>query len=324
MHIVSNLHWQRNSSIQRKLVPGSWRHCPTITLCCSTGKKAKLPSDQRSTYDGKLKEVQQIFDLSSDVDGSDIESEKGKKVEIGTWDSTDEVKNLHNSSVNKAAELAAGFANALAGLAPNDMIQRTTGRLDTLHSEGVHRLSELCCFAVTQLLVLRKSIISCANKVVDHDDKEETGKIDWPEDSIERANVIRAKAQSMTRCVQAVSSSFVTDVAEAYLAEIKGASSGSQDSQKSIQEKANVYSGDLRAEHNTAIGKIQDGIQYLSDVVVSTSMPACLNFLMQRFSLFCSFIVFPTGCQYLHPFSLVQPESLLSSVRKSLLRSLLW
>ncbi|KAJ8533656.1 hypothetical protein K7X08_006980 [Anisodus acutangulus] len=187
-------------------------------------KKAKLPSDQRSTYNGKLKEVQQIFDLSSDVDGSDIKSEKGKKVEIGTWDSTDEVKNLHDSSVNKAAELAAGselrvvplhsiwnlFANALAGLASNDMIQRTTGRLDTLHSEGVHRLSELCCFAVTQLLFLPVLL-------------------------------------------QALS-----DVAEAYLAAIKGASSGSQDSQKSIQEKANVYSGDLRAEHNTAIGKIQD------------------------------------------------------------------
>ncbi|XP_055807963.1 uncharacterized protein LOC129876531 isoform X3 [Solanum dulcamara] len=173
-------------------------------------KKAKVSSDHRSSYDGKLKEVQQIFDLSSEVDGSDIESEKGKTVETGTWDSTDEVKNLHDSSVKKAAELAAGFANALAGLASNDMIQRTTGRLDTLHSEGVHRLSELCCFAVSQLLVLGKSIISDANKVMDQDVKEETEKIDWPEDSIERANVIRAKAQSMTRCVQAVSSSFVT------------------------------------------------------------------------------------------------------------------
>uniref|UniRef100_A0A0V0HNX0 Putative ovule protein n=1 Tax=Solanum chacoense TaxID=4108 RepID=A0A0V0HNX0_SOLCH len=240
-------------------------------------KKAKVPSDQRSSYDGKLKEVQQIFDLRSEVDGSDIESEKGKKVETGTWDSTDEVKNLHDSSVNKAAELAAGFANALAGLAPNDMIQRTTGRLDTLHSEGVHRLSELCCFAVTQLLVLGKSIISDANKVMDQDVKEETEKIHWPEDSVERVNVIRAKAQSMTRCVQAVSSSFITgisDVAEAYLVATKGASSGSQDSQKSIQEKANVYSRNLRADHSTAIDKIQDGIQYLSYVIVSTSMSA--------------------------------------------------
>lgn len=63
---------------------------------------------------------------------------------------------------------------------------------------------------MTQLLMLGKSIISNANKVADQDVKEETGKIDWPEDSIERANVIRAKAHSMTRCVKAVSSSFVT------------------------------------------------------------------------------------------------------------------
>lgn len=184
---------------------------------------------------------------------------------------------LIDASIVMVVQSSWRFANALAGLAPKDMIQRTTGRLDTLHSEGVHMLSELCCFAVTQLLVLGKSIISDANKVVDQDVKEETAKIDLPENSIERANIIRAKAQSMTRCVRAVSSSFVTgvsDVAEAYLAATKGASSGSQDSQKSIQEKACVYSGNLRADHSTAIGKIQDGIQYFSYVVVSTSMPA--------------------------------------------------
>lgn len=63
-------------------------------------------------------------------------------------------------------------------------------------------------------------------------------------------------------------------MAEAYLVATKGASSGSQDSQKSIQETANVYSGNLRADHSTAIDKIQDGIQYLSYVIVSTSMSA--------------------------------------------------
>ena len=30
------------------------------------------------------------------------------------------------------------FTNALAGLNINDMIQRTGGRLESLHSEGVH------------------------------------------------------------------------------------------------------------------------------------------------------------------------------------------
>ncbi|MCD7462972.1 hypothetical protein HAX54_049696 [Datura stramonium] len=241
-------------------------------------RKAKLPSDQKSSYDGKLKEVQQIFDLSSEVYGSSKESGKGKEIETGIADSTDEVKNLHDSSVNKAAELAAGFTNVLVGLAPNDMIQRTARRLDTLHSEGVHRLSELCCFAATQLVMLGKSIISTANKVADQDANAEIVKMEWPEDSIERAKVIRAKACSMTGCVEAVSSSFITgisEVAEAYLAAVRGVSVDSHEvPQKSIQEKANAYAENLRAAHITAMGKIQDGLQYLPYVVISTSMPA--------------------------------------------------
>ncbi|KAF3664339.1 putative cleavage stimulation factor subunit 3-like isoform X1 [Capsicum annuum] len=206
------------------------------------------------------------------------ESGKGKEIETGIAESTDEVKNLHDSSVNKAAELAAGFTNVLGGLAPNDMIQRTARRLDTLHSEGVHRLSELCCFAATQFVMLGKSIISTANKVADQDANAEIVKMEWPEDSIERAKVIRAKACSMTGCVEAVSSSFITgitEVAEAYLAAVRGVSADSPEvPQKSIQEKANAYAENLRAAHSTAVGKIQDGLQYLPYVVISTSMPA--------------------------------------------------
>ncbi|KAG5625063.1 hypothetical protein H5410_010281 [Solanum commersonii] len=241
-------------------------------------RKAKISSDQRSSYDGKLKEVQQIFDLSSEVYESGKESGKGKEVETGIADSTDEVKNLHDSSVDKAAELAAGFTNVLVGLAPNDMVQRTTRRLDTLHSEGVHRLSELCCFAANQLVMLGKSIISTANKVADQDANVEILKMEWPEDSIERAKVIRSKASSMTGCVEAVSSSFITgisEVAEAYLAAVKSVAADSHEvPQKSIQDKANAYSENLRAAHSTAMGKIQDGLQYLPYVVISTSMPA--------------------------------------------------
>jgi hypothetical protein len=65
----------------------------------------------------------------------------------------------------------------------------------------------MCCFAVSQLLMLGKSIISNANKVQDEDADEN---IDWPEDSIEKAKIIRAKAQSMTGYVEAVSNSFIT------------------------------------------------------------------------------------------------------------------
>ena len=69
-------------------------------------RKTKLSSEQKSLYDGKLKQVQQI--LSSEIDGSAIESEKGKKIETGAEGGADEIKNLHDSSVSKAAEMAAG------------------------------------------------------------------------------------------------------------------------------------------------------------------------------------------------------------------------
>ncbi|KAK6135698.1 hypothetical protein DH2020_030559 [Rehmannia glutinosa] len=241
-------------------------------------RKAKLSTEQKYTYDGKLKEVYHILDLGAELDGNFTESEKGKKIEADNDDSADEFKKLHDSSISKAAELAAGFASALAGLSPNDIIQKTSGRLDVLHSEGVHRLSEICCFAITQILMLGKSIISNANKVQNLE-VEETMKIDWPEDSVEKAKIIRTKAQSMTGNLEAVFNSFITgisEVAEAYTAAIKGAAADSQEvlPQKSVQEKVSAFTEHLRADHIIAAGKMQDGLQYLTYLVLSTSMSA--------------------------------------------------
>lgn len=241
-------------------------------------RKTKLSSEQKSVYDFKLKQVQQIFNLSSEFDGIGSDLEKGKQVETRTDTTIDEMKNLHDSSVSKAAELAAGFASALAGQTPSDIIQRTTGRLDSLHSEGVHRLSEMCCSAVSQLLMIGKSVISNANKAQDND-ADEIMKIDWPEDSVEKAKVIRIRVQSMTGKVEDVSNSFITgisEVAEACSAAIKAATADSVVflQEKPIDDKTHEFSENLRADQNTAVGKIQDGLQYLSYLVISTSMPA--------------------------------------------------
>ena len=67
----------------------------------------------------------------------------------------------------------------------------------------------------------------------------------------------------------------ISDVAEAYAAAIKNASNESQEAlpQTLIQEKANAFSEHLRVDRTTAVGKIQDGLQFLSYVVISTSMP---------------------------------------------------
>ncbi|KAK9048316.1 hypothetical protein SSX86_032723 [Deinandra increscens subsp. villosa] len=238
-------------------------------------RKAKLSTEEKSAYDVKLKEVQQMLILDTVTDGNKAELEKGKNINDSTHD---EIKSFHSSSVSKAAEMAAGFANALVGLPPSDIVQRTGGRLDSLHSEGIHRLSEICCIAVSQLLNLGKSVIHNANKAQDADDDKDIINIEWPEDSIEKAKTMRMKTQSMAGYLEAVAISFVTgisDVAEAYAAAIKSASADSPEivPEKSIRDKVNSFSEDLRVNRTTAVGKIQDGLHFLAYVILSTSLP---------------------------------------------------
>ncbi|TXG64567.1 hypothetical protein EZV62_011561 [Acer yangbiense] len=132
-------------------------------------RKAKLSSEQKSSYDGKLKQVQQMFSLSTEVDVSGVELDKCKNVETGT-------EGINNFM------MFCRFANALAGQTANDIIQRTAGRIKSLHSEGVHRISEMCCFTVSKLFMLGKSIIVITNKVQDEDEDADGDmlNIDWP------------------------------------------------------------------------------------------------------------------------------------------------
>lgn len=67
----------------------------------------------------------------------------------------------------------------------------------------------MCCLAVSQLLVLGKSVISSANKSKNEDDENDV-KIDWPEDPISKAKIIRWKAQSISVDMEKVSTSFAT------------------------------------------------------------------------------------------------------------------
>ncbi|XP_038996310.1 uncharacterized protein LOC120120850 [Hibiscus syriacus] len=241
-------------------------------------RKTKLSPEQKSVYEGKLKQIQKIFSLDAEMDGTGPESAKGKKIETGTEGSHDEMKILHDSSVSKAADMAAWFTNALSGLVVNDVIKKTGGRLESLHSEGVHRLSEMCCLVMSHLLMLGKSVISGSNKLQDEDADGNMMHIDWPEDSVEKAKLIRLKARSMTGYVEAVTSSFITgisDVAEAYVAAIKSANADPHEAllKASIQEKASSFSEHLRSDQTIAVSKIQDGLQNLSYAVLSTSMP---------------------------------------------------
>jgi len=165
----------------------------------------------------------------------------------------------------------------------------------------------MCCLAVSQLLVLGKSVISSANKSKNEDDENDV-KIDWPEDPISKAKIIRWKAQSISVDMEKVSTSFATgngplmmnwllyigrefqisqmpthlsigisDVAEAYAAAMQNALADKQDdlpNQKSLQEKVKSISIHLNSDQTSAVSKLQDALQYLAYVVVCASMPS--------------------------------------------------
>ncbi|XP_020242927.1 uncharacterized protein LOC109821145, partial [Asparagus officinalis] len=240
-------------------------------------RKAKLLPEQKSFYDGKLKQIQKILDLGSEIEENGGNPDKGKDIETVDTVSGIEMKNLRDCSVKKAADISAGFAAVLGGFAINEIIQRTTGRLDMVHAEGVHRLSELCSFALSHLLMLGKSIISNANKLRSEETGDDILKVDWPEDSVSKAKIIRSKAQYMSADVELVAKSFVTgisEIIEAYEAAIQTASDSADGHQENnIKGKATMISNNLRADQSTALGKIQEALQYLAYVVISTSMP---------------------------------------------------
>ncbi|WOK92231.1 hypothetical protein Cni_G00922 [Canna indica] len=241
-------------------------------------RKSKLSAEQKSLYEGKLLQIQQIFSLGTDLEENGVDSDKGKNVETSAGDSDVEMKKLCDASVTRAADIASGFSSALVGLAANDIIQRATDRLENVHSECIHRLTELCCSAVSQLLALGKSVISSANKAKSEEADDDAPKIDWPEDSVSKAKIIRYKAQAMSVDMETVCNSFVTgisDIIEAYLAAIQSAANEKKEGlrESSVQEKANVITNHLQSDRTNAVEKIQDALHYLSYVVLSTSMP---------------------------------------------------
>lgn len=67
----------------------------------------------------------------------------------------------------------------------------------------------------------------------------------------------------------------ISDVAEAYMAAIKGVAADSNESHRpSVLEKVKTLSEHLLSDQIIAVGKIQDGLQHLPYLVLSSSMAA--------------------------------------------------
>ncbi|PPR87021.1 hypothetical protein GOBAR_AA33678 [Gossypium barbadense] len=212
----------------------NWNHYPAITPFYLIEEKQHYHPNRNPCMRESLKKSNQFSLPNPEWMQNDLESAKGK-----TKDGHDEMKILHDSSIRKYADMAVGFINALTGLAVNDIIQRTSRRLESLHSEGVHMVSELCCLAVSHLLMLAKSVISSGNK----------------------AKLIRVEAQSMTCYTEAVSNNFITGIFYVTKALRSSRESATVDShealpQASIKEKAKSFSKHLHNDWATAVSKI--------------------------------------------------------------------
>lgn len=63
---------------------------------------------------------------------------------------------------------------------------------------------------MSHVLLLGKSLISNANKAKTEEVDDDTLKIEWPEDSVSKAKIIRHKVQSMSGDMDTISNSFIT------------------------------------------------------------------------------------------------------------------
>ena len=68
----------------------------------------------------------------------------------------------------------------------------------------------------------------------------------------------------------------ISEVTESYSAAMKSAAEPQGLPEKSIEEKASLFTENLRTDHSTAVGKMQDGLQYLTYLVIATSIPAAV------------------------------------------------
>ncbi|RZR97675.1 hypothetical protein BHM03_00026934 [Ensete ventricosum] len=71
-------------------------------------KKAKLLAEQKSLYNAKLLQVQQFFSLGTIVEENGVDPDIGNVIETTAGDNDTEMKRLCDSSVKRAADIAAG------------------------------------------------------------------------------------------------------------------------------------------------------------------------------------------------------------------------
>ncbi|KAH7373071.1 hypothetical protein KP509_17G035700 [Ceratopteris richardii] len=246
-------------------------------LLCNRAK-GKLSPEQKSSFDSTLKQLQHVLNLKTNALDSS-QHDKGKRLETRLVEDVNELNQIRETSIAKAAEMATGFTASLAGLTMSEMVQKTSDRLDAIRVEGIHKLSELCAAGILQLLYLGKSVLMPTSE-----EAENPNDISWPEDCLEKAKLIRAQVQSISGDIEAISNSFVTgigDVVAAFQAAIRteAAKEGEKDSanhelikESVVEDKLKALSYELESAGGAAVDKVQSALQHLVHVVLFTSL----------------------------------------------------
>ncbi|RRT83751.1 hypothetical protein B296_00000753 [Ensete ventricosum] len=157
------------------------------------------------------------------------------------------------------------FTSSLGGLTEKDIIQRATDRLETIHSECIHLKPMCAVFWLFLSYEERHLFVSIVKK---------KGNATKDLHMYQIYFTFPTRLDFLIKIVHIIISG-ISDVIEAYLTVIQRLTSDKQVGlpHTSVQEKANVITNHFRAGQTSAVEKIQDGVHYLTYVVLSTSMP---------------------------------------------------
>ncbi|GAQ81121.1 hypothetical protein KFL_000710260 [Klebsormidium nitens] len=250
--------------------------------------RAKLAGDKRAALEATLKELQKLLTLEAE-EGS-AKSAAGKKDDEEEGEREAEIRSLREAGISQATDMASTFTTSLGSASSDaasqleEVLNKATERLEEIKGEGVHRLSELCALCISHLLLLGEAVLKTGSGEGAEALTPSKGtplRVEWPEDVVKRAELIKERARSMLRDIELLSDAFTTSISEVVKAyetvsssSASAAETGDASATKSspLDEKLAALSGDLESDTHTAVGKLQDGLQFLVYPVVSTSM----------------------------------------------------
>eukprot|EP01023_Acetabularia_acetabulum_P044645 TRINITY_DN4492_c0_g4_i1.p1 TRINITY_DN4492_c0_g4~~TRINITY_DN4492_c0_g4_i1.p1 ORF type:complete len:382 (+),score=89.60 TRINITY_DN4492_c0_g4_i1:152-1147(+) len=213
--------------------------------------RAQMTEQQKKDLESKIAKLGEIFDL--DKEANEGTQAYSKNEALGR--AYEPLAHLCKKSVEAAKEM---YDKLCAEVQQQGEIQSETDQsssLGLINDRGVKLLSELCSAGVDRLLTLGKSINAHFRL------KEESSDgIEWPEDSVLMANLLRGQVKQLLTDCATVGSAFIKTVTNAgKLLE--------------LNEQASQLASNLDIDRDTAAQKLRDGFRNLMFVVMIKDIP---------------------------------------------------